>query len=551
MLLVLDNCDSFTWNQVRHLGALDAEPRVEHDSATRSPDGGARFLIRAIAVVLAIFVMAGEASAQMVSREGKGDVAIDRRLDRFLAGDYLLVTTDTVIPAGSTVTGNVLVLDSRLTLEGRVTGDLVGVEANLFLRPSASVDGDAVNLAGGLYRSELAAIGGVVLDLPLIDYGVRRDTDPFARGIDPSARGGDHDARGSDHFTIVAARERVPLRLHGLLGFLLPTYDRVDAIGLSWAATYRPEPVGAFEPSVYGLVRYGSGRGAWQGKVEAALAHGLTSLAVGVEELTQTNEWWIRDPLLNTAAVLALGSDARDYFEVRRAYVRLDRHLARGRVAGVAQLRGQLERGRSLGSGDPWSLLGSAFRPNLPIDDGTIASLLLTLTGGWQGNTARLETLGSVEVAGRHLGGEFDFSRFLLWGDWRMDAFRDHRLEVEAIFRGPLPGTNSLPRQRWSFVGGSTLPTFATAEFRGDRVVFVETAYVIPLPDRFALPLVGPPDFDIIHAVGMAWTHDTHRRLAQNIGVRLRFISPYLRIVTDPSDPIDSLEIGIGVSSPF
>jgi len=58
-----------------------------------------------------------------------------------------------------------------------------------------------------------------------------------------------------------------------------------------------------------------------------------------------------------------------------------------------------------------------------------------------------------------------------------MKAIANHTLEIEANFRGPLPGTETLPLQRWTFVGGSgTLYTFDIAEFRGDRLAFVGVA---------------------------------------------------------------------------
>lgn len=486
------------------------------------------FLLAAMAVLL----LAVPVAAQEVERTGRGDVMLDRRLDRILgAGEYLLITRDTLIAEGDSVPGDLLVLDARLTLAGAVAGDVVGVEADLFIRPSARVGGDVVNIAGGLYRSEVGRIGGGIVDAPLVRYQVTREDDVIR---------------------IVAATEYTALELHGVMGLHLPTYDRVDALGLNWAATYRPRPLGSIQPALYGMVGYRSGRGAWQGKTELAFIRAATGFAVGVEELTQTNEWWIRGPLLNTLGYFGLGTDARDYFEARRVYVRLDQSFGRGNAVATAQLRAQVERGRSLGAGDPWTVLGGSTRPNLPIDDGTISSLLSSLFGGWRGTGAQLDAGGSVEVAGSALGGDFSFTRFVLWGEWAMHAFRDHTLEVEWQLRGPFPGTRSLPRQRWSFVGGSgTLPTFETAQFRGDRLAFVESAYIIPLPERWSLPIIGAPDLEIVHAAGMAWTEAERRGLEQNIGVRLVFLSPYLRVVTDPSDPIDALEIGIGLTSPF
>lgn len=133
-----------------------------------------------------------------------------------------------------------------------------------------------------------------------------------------------------------------------------------------------------------------------------------------------------------------------------------------------------------------------------------------------------------------------------------MDALADHMLRIEAYFQGPFPGTESLPLQRWTFVGGSgTLNTFDVAEFRGDRVVFVESKYIIPLPERLSFRLLGPPELELIHAIGMAWTDDVERDLEQNIGVRLVFFAPYIRIMTNPAKPFDDIDLDVGLTWPF
>lgn len=491
-----------------------------------------RRLLGLILAVLLLTVSTDRAVAQEIQLTGRGDVALDRRLERLLrSGDFTLITRDTLIGGTDTIPHALLVLNARLMIEGVVDDDVVGVESELFIRPAARVRGDLVNIGGGLYRSEVAVVEGTVIDAALAPYHVVDD---------------------EDSVQIVASSRYVALQLHGLLGFEIPTYDRVDAVGLGWAAIYRPQPLGGVHPSLHGRISYRSGRGAWQGRAEFSLTRSTTGLAVGVEEATQTNEWWIRGAPLNSIGYFALGSDVRDYFEARRGYIRFDQRFTRGRAAVVTQLRAQIERSQSLEAGHPWTVLSGSHRPNPSIDDGTISSLLLSTFGGWNGRSAQLEGGGSLEIGGRKAGGEFSFARFLAWGEWAMLAFRNHTLGIEWQMRGPLPGTQSLPGQRWSFVGGSsTLPTFETGEFRGDRVVFVESRYVIPLPESWGLPVLGAPDVEAFHATGMAWTADESRRLEQNIGVRFVFLSPYLRITTDPRDPIRALELGIGITSPF
>lgn len=474
---------------------------------------------------------AAPVSAQRIELAGEGDVALDRRLARLLrSGDYLLVTRDTLIARDDSVPRSVLVLEATFTLEGVVAGDLVGVDANVFLRPGARVHGDAVNISGGLYRSELAQVDGSVVDLPEAPYRVVRE---------------------GEVVRIEGQREPAALKLDGIMGFQTPTYDRVDALGLRWGASYALPRLQRAEPRLHGQVGYASGRGALTGGLELALHRGANTLALGAEEVTETNEEWIRGDLKNSAIYALAGKDLRDYYEAERAYAQLSRRFGRGARFWTARLRGQLERAESLGATHPWTLFEDSLRPNPPIDDGTIASLIVGAGGEWEGAGAVFEGDARIEFAGTALSGDFSFAALVLQGEWAMQALANHTLELEWYFQRPLPGTAVLPRQRWSFVGGSsTLRTFEIAQFRGDHVVFVESDYIIPLPRRLRLPLLGAPDLHLLHAVGMAWTEATERDLEQNIGASLQFFGPYLRVLTNPADPLDELDVDIGLSLP-
>ncbi|HEX7090232.1 MAG TPA: hypothetical protein VF192_08850 [Longimicrobiales bacterium] len=484
--------------------------------------------VPALALLL-LALVAAPAAAQRVERRGVGAPSIDERLDALLSGPYELVTRDTTLGAGETSGGSVLVLGATLTVEGVVAGDLVAVQGNVFLRPTARVLGDVVNVGGGLYRSEAATIQGILIDRPEAPYRVVREGDVLY--IEP-------------------APVRQAFDLDGLGGWHAPQYDRVNGLSVGWGATYLPSWLPGFEPRLHGEVIYRSERGAWDGGADFSLGREGTTLTLGARQATLTNEGWIRDPVRNSLSYLFAGRDYRDYYGARQLFVEL-RRRSRGALTWDARLRAQIEDAEPLRADDPWALILDSVRPNLPADEGRIASLLAVGAGEWAGEFSAGEAGLELELAGAAAGGDFSFGRFHAWTEWAIAALANHGLEIRAHFRGPLPGTDALPRQRWSFVGGSgTLPAAGIAAFRGDRLVFVETTYIIPLGPRFAVPVLGEPDLELIHAAGKAWPEGGRSELEQNVGVRLRLSVLSARLVTDPGDALDEVEFDLGLSLP-
>jgi hypothetical protein len=477
------------------------------------------------------------AAAQPVVTEGRSDVAVDRRLERLLRTAPLVVDRDTLIARNDTIRGSVLVLDATLVHEGVILGDLVLVDASGFVRPRAVVAGDLVNIAGGLYRSEISEVGGAIFDLPVAPYRVVRESDRLViLATDPPSR-------------------RV---LHGLMGFHPPTYDRVNGLTLVWGAGYRFPAAGDLRAEVHGQVGWQTERGDPTGAVRLTLDGMPARVAAGHERAWATRERWIRGDLMNSLVYLWNGQDLRDYHEVDRTWIEATRELA-GRQGGLTVTGGilaQTERASSLRGGQPWFLLGSETRPNPPIDDGRISSIMAGIDVGWDASQTRFAGRAEYERAGGWIGGDFRFDRITARGSWAMLALANHTLAVDFFLQTP-PGGATLPRQRWSFVGGTaTLHTLEIAEFRGDRVAFVDTRYIIPLPDRLALPLLGAPRLQLLHAAGMAWTVEESGTLHQEIGAVLDLAVVHVRYALVPDDPgrrdfSVSLAIPVGRTYPW
>jgi hypothetical protein len=488
--------------------------------------------LRSVALCCALCTSAVAVQAQSVTVRGRGDAEHDRYLRQLVeSGAFELVARDTLLARSDTIHGTALVLGTTVRLEGVITGDLIIVDANVFIRPTARIMGDVRNVAGGLYYSELAAVIGSVRSAPNAPYRV------------------DHRDDGS--IVILGTTAESALRLYGFKGLLIPTYDRVDGLTLSASAGLLLPRIGVVEPIVRGRVDYRTERGEFTGGAELAAARRRTEVAVGAERTTVTNERWIRSDLNNTLSSIIQAKDRRDYYAADRAYVEVRRLLENGARVTNAFVRAQAEDADPLIARDPWSIAGDFRADNIMVTPSRIASAVIGATSLWTTRSNALEFTAAVEFAGDVLDGDHSFGRYEVDAAWAMAALANHTLTIAPHVQGPLPGTESLPLQRWSFVGGSgTLYTFDLAEFRGDRVALVETDYSIPFPRSLRIRFLGRPHFELLHVAGMAWTADVSPRLEQNIGVRLRFNMLYLRAVTDPSRFTDDAEFAIGVSFP-
>ncbi|MFW5952270.1 MAG: hypothetical protein ACOCVZ_09160, partial [Gemmatimonadota bacterium] len=211
---------------------------------------------------------------------------------------------------------------------------------------------------------------------------------------------------------------------------------------------------------------------------------------------------------------------------------------------------GRIEDAESLRGGEPWHLWGDSARANPAIDPGRTTSLVTSFELEWNGQQTYFEGRLEYEAAREWVDGEFEYDRIAARGDWAMRALADHTLEIEFFIQQPL-GDVVTPRQEWSYVGGAgTLQTVEFARYRGDRVVFVESKYIVPMPERVALPLLGAPDLELIHGAGMAWVEGEDPAFQQEVGTRLQFFGLYFRFMIDPQDTADT-DLDIGLSWPF
>lgn len=485
--------------------------------------------IRSIVLGAIVLLHGVPVFAQQVRSRGYGQADLDEIIQLALTSRTLIVVRDTVIGARDTIPQSVLVLSARFILDGTIVGDLTGVDANIYVRPNAVVTGAVTNIAGGFYPSERAKIGSVE-DRPLAPYRVIR----------------------RDHEYVIEGTVKFPaLKLLG--GFQMPEYNRVDGLRAEIGPAILLPPAFGVEPIVRGSIGYATEREEVLGRAQLELKRGRSTLIGGWEDdLTHTNDEWIRSTLRNSVSFLWNGKDYHDYYEADRVFLEFQRVLERGSRTSRYWIRGQNELSHALVEGDPFVVWKpDSVRFNPAVLTRRITSMFIGAQSEWVGVTSAWDISGEIEVAAKVQDADEVYKAYIARVDYAMQAIANHTLHFEANFRGPLPGTESLPLQRWTFVGGSgTLYTFPIAAFRGDRLAFLETDYRIPFARPFKVPLLGRPTLRLMHNIGMAWSQFQEPEFEQNIGVRLQFPFVFARVVTNPEHLGDDAKFTLGVTLP-
>jgi hypothetical protein len=334
-----------------------------------------------------------------------------------------------------------------------------------------------------------------------------------------------------------------PISLPLGVGLRIPTYDRVNGLALPWGPKLE---LGDGRIDVDALVTYRSNLGKWDPSLEGSLRPGdENELRFFAGRGTFTNDAWIRGDLTNSAAAFFAGSDSRNYYRADRGTARLARTLTSTSVTLTPFIGGNIERDWSTGSlappKSPWSFYGRKSdlkmrRPNPRVAKGSITSVLggtgmEVVRGGLEGKldamleqsirTALKPDCSGVPVGGvcaqpqpgdsftqGTLDGRVSFPTF----GTQTFAFRGH-----AVLTG---GSGITPVQRFAYLGGSsTLATVNLLALGGDRLLYVQGDYIIPI-DRIQLPFAGSPYVGLRYSAGNAGVGELPA-LIQNLGVGL------------------------------
>jgi hypothetical protein len=343
--------------------------------------------------------------------------------------------------------------------------------------------------------------------------------------------------------TSYAAYNESPISLPLGVGLRIPSYDRVNGLALPWGPKLE---LGDGRLDVDGLVTYRSNLGKWDPSLEGSIRPGdENELRFFAGRGTFTNDAWIRGDLTNSAAAFFAGSDSRNYYRADRGTARFARTFTSSSVTFAPFIGGNIERDWSTGSlaptKSPWSFYGrkgdlKMRRPNPRVARGSITSIvggaaIQLVRGDLEGKLdANLEqsvrTALKPDCSGVPVGG---VCAQPLPGDSFTQATFDGRVSFPTFgtqtfaFKGHAVmtgGSGITPVQRFAYLGGSsTLATVNLLALGGDRLLFVQGDYIIPI-DPIQLPFAGSPYVGLRYAAGNAGVGGLPA-LIQNLGVGL------------------------------
>lgn len=330
------------------------------------------------------------------------------------------------------------------------------------------------------------------------------------------------------------------------VGLRVPRYDRVDGLALPWGpkitlADGRFE----FDPTVTYRSHLGKFDGYGKANIRLAPHDGLT---IEGGTATFSNDEWIRSTIVNSLASFGVGSDARNYFRANRITAELHHEFISNGTMFVPRIGALHEDAWSTGSAEPhtsapWSIFGRTGRLkmrriNPSIARGHTTSGMVGANYDYDLNQMVIQLDGNVEHA-------FDSPEFTRAGK-TIDNFTQVTLDAKGTFptirtqsftfrgHGIFTPGDGAPPQRYGYLGGAgTLATVDLLALGGDRLVYAEGEYDVPLVKPI-LPFVGPPVVGIKYSAGSAGV-DELPDFIQNIGATVGFKFIKFEYFIDPN----------------
>jgi hypothetical protein len=223
---------------------------------------------------------------------------------------------------------------------------------------------------------------------------------------------------------------------------------------------------------------------------------------------TRTNDDWIYSDFVNSATSFFVGLDTRNHFRSVGGTARLIATMEHPSFLLEPYVGARVERVSPVSAtGDVWSMFERddslrMRRPNPLVERGDLRSALAGVDFQLYANDLTGRGYLRAEQAFDTPDGTANFLQVTLHGSIRFPTFGSQSLHVTVH---AVAGTgDSIPMSRYAYLGGSgTLATLDLLEAGGDRLLFVENEYSIPI-EAIQLPVIGAPVITLRDAFGGA-----------------------------------------------
>jgi hypothetical protein len=409
---------------------------------------------------------------------------------------------DTSIEKSEIINGNVVILQSNLTIKGEIDGDVLAVYGNIYIDDQAIVTGNVTSVGGNIKQSEASIVSG---------NKVETSPDNI---LQKATR---HDENMSYSSQNLYRNQYSTLPLGELEDRILLRYNRVQGIFLGFEL---PKTITRKQHyfSLYGFGGYGFKEERWRYQLGIDRyffnqTNYRFEIGAKMYDLTDTRDEWIITPLENNLASFFIHEDYQDYYRRNGAEFYMSQNITIF-LKGIIIYRD--DKYSSLKKHTDWSLFGrkKSFRENPEIDDGIMHSITgeiyldtrnnhILPTSGWYG-------MLSMEMSNSKINSHFFFNQYIL----ELRHYMKLNLKERLDFRLKL-GTSEgrLPQQKIFELGGiSSLRGFHFKKFRGNRLILINVEYNINFEEissdiSFLHNIYFIPFFD----TGSAWFYQANK----------------------------------------
>lgn len=469
-----------------------------------------RLRVAAAAVGLALAPATAEAQRPAVEVDPELSFVVHRAIDVALEDPATAVETgDVVVPRDSLRSAPILQLGGSLVLEGRVDGGVVAVDAEVVLRPGASIGGDLTVIGGKLYGTRMAEVEG--------RRAWHRDEPVRVVAAGP----------GRLRVERIERPAGFPLETKGLLGFVVHEYNGVDGLLLGFSVGLASRP-GKPRTELAGGPVFRTARDDVGWSVEGAREIPAARLAFGgrFERITDTGQRWQRSDLGNSVAAFLFSDDDRAYFERTGYALWVERSWG---LPLALRLRWRDDDFDSLEGEEPYAVFDDDRWPtNPPVDEGRGRALGVAASFDRRDDPGFPTRGVYAEVGYDHwgFGGDFSFdqARAELRG-WLPVGGRSF-LAARAMAGGRLGDGRLAPQFLYRLGSGGSIVGYdaLTEPLAGDRMALANLRLHLALPGAFGgmetIYVVGLAD------VGDAWFDAATREWNGGFGAGLAGTGP-------------------------